>query len=260
MTLPATVVSREPCLRVAIHQPNFLPRLKVLQKLAYADVWCVLDSVQYCSREWQNRARVVAAHGDNKSFWLAVPVHRPKGSHSLIREVTIACPSATPQLIERTLFHALHRAPHWEAIEALLSTVAPVLETENLEALCVGITNALLGIVGRQPNIVLASSLPVTGEGSSLMAEICRYLGATTYLADSGGRNYLEPSHFNDVEVAWQNWSEPPDPSPGINSWRDVAGINYIARYGPERFAEQLLCGKFTRDHSWGYSAPCVSS
>ncbi|MBU6427323.1 WbqC family protein [Patescibacteria group bacterium] len=51
-------------LSVVVHQPNFLPRLKVLQKLAAADVWCVLDSVQYNPREWQNRARIVAVHGD----------------------------------------------------------------------------------------------------------------------------------------------------------------------------------------------------
>lgn len=44
---------------VAIHQPNLFPRLKILQKLALADIWIVLDNVQYCQREYQNRTLIV---------------------------------------------------------------------------------------------------------------------------------------------------------------------------------------------------------
>ena len=133
-------------LRVAIHQPNFLPRLKILQKLAYADVWCVLDNVQFCAREWQNRARIVTAHGNNESFWLSIPVHRPHGLRTRISEVVIAEPNLTELLVERTLLHSFHRAPHWAAIDDLFSAFKPLLATDNLTRLCVDTTCALLNI------------------------------------------------------------------------------------------------------------------
>ena len=91
-------------LRAVIHQPNFLPRLKVLQKIAAADIWVVLDSVQYCEREWQNRARLVALHGSNNSYWLSVPVHRPNGQETLIKDVTLVDPNKSVRLIKNTLF------------------------------------------------------------------------------------------------------------------------------------------------------------
>jgi WbqC-like protein family len=34
----------------AIHQPNFLPRLSTLAKLYAADIWIILDDVQFTRR------------------------------------------------------------------------------------------------------------------------------------------------------------------------------------------------------------------
>ena len=57
---------------VAIHQPNFLPRPKVLDKILSADLTIWLDNVQYVRREWQNRALVRDSSGGH--HWLSVPV------------------------------------------------------------------------------------------------------------------------------------------------------------------------------------------
>jgi hypothetical protein len=238
-------------LRVAIHQPNFLPRLNILQKLAYSDVWCVLDSVQYCKREWQNRARIVTAHGNNKSFWLTIPIRRTHRLDTLISDVVIAKPELTGLLVDQTLRHAFRRAPHWAAVDCLLSELQPLLATDNLTRLCVDTTCALLRIANRQPAVLLASSLPVTGKASNLIASLCRHLKATTYLADSGARKYLQPAGFEGIEVVWQNWHEPLELWPGISAWRNIAGINYLCRLGQEKFTQHLLSGEFAPEPTW---------
>lgn len=235
----------QPTIRLAIHQPNLLPRLKVLQKLAQADVWCVLDSVQYNAGEWQNRSRIVTFHGNNETFWLTIPVHRPYGRSTLIREITVAKPSIVDQRIKQTLFYAFRRAPYWNAIDEFLSNLKPVLTANNLVQFCVETTCFLLHIAGRQPTVLFSSSLPIIGKGSTLMAAICRHLNAASYLADSGAKNYLQSAHFTGIEVVWQDWCEPLEKWPGIKSWRDISNINYLARVGPERFKQHLLNCKF---------------
>ncbi|MFE6746426.1 WbqC family protein [Kitasatospora purpeofusca] len=47
----------------AIHRPNLLPRLSVMAKILAADVWVVLDDVQYARRDYQHRARLGALTG-----------------------------------------------------------------------------------------------------------------------------------------------------------------------------------------------------
>ncbi|MBI3637246.1 MAG: WbqC family protein, partial [Candidatus Rokubacteria bacterium] len=45
-------------MKVAIHQPHYLPWLGYLAKWAAADVFIVLDTVQYEKNGWQNRNRI----------------------------------------------------------------------------------------------------------------------------------------------------------------------------------------------------------
>lgn len=235
-------------MRVAVHQPNFLPRLKVLQKISAADVWVVLDSVQYCQREWQNRARIVTVHGNCCSFWLTIPVHLPDGQRTLIREVTIVDPVFTMRLVRRSLVQSLRRAPHWKSVEGVLKFVDATLEYESLTRFCVETTSALLDAAGVKPEIIYSSSLPVTGKASVLMAAICAHLHADEYLADSGAKGYLREDDFKGVEVLWQQWQEPAERWPGINEWRNMSAINYLCREGPDQFRTHIIGGRFVQE------------
>ena len=71
-------------MRVAIHQPHYLPWLGYFAKWAAADRFIFLDTVQYEKNGWQNRNRVKTPDGPR---WLTVPVHARLGTP--IREVTI---------------------------------------------------------------------------------------------------------------------------------------------------------------------------
>ena len=58
---------------VAAHQPHFLPWLGYLDKLAKADLFVVMDDLQYEAQNFQNRNRIKL---DTGAAWLTVPVER----------------------------------------------------------------------------------------------------------------------------------------------------------------------------------------
>src|SRR5687767_1581626 len=58
---------------VAAHQPSFLPWLGYLDKLAKADVFVVMDDLQYEAQNFQNRNRIKLNTG---AGWLTVPLER----------------------------------------------------------------------------------------------------------------------------------------------------------------------------------------
>jgi hypothetical protein len=184
-------------------------------------------------------------HGECHSQWLSVPVNRPGGRETLIKDVGLVEPGSTARMIKCTLLHAFRRAPYWNAVDRLLRSLDSRLLAKSLTELCVCSTLELLSIAGRRPETLLASRLPVEGNASSLIAEICKSLGAGEYLADSGARNYLKPEHFSGVDVLWQDWVEPQERSEGIDEWRNVSSVNYLCRFGPERFKKHLLEGRF---------------
>ncbi len=58
---------------VAAHQPSYLPWLRYLDKMAKADVFVVMDDLQYENQNFQNRQRVKLNSG---AAWLTVPLER----------------------------------------------------------------------------------------------------------------------------------------------------------------------------------------
>jgi len=63
---------REICkMIVAVHQPQYLPWLGYFAKIDRADLFVLLDNVQFKKNEWQNRNQIKAAGGPQ---WLTVPV------------------------------------------------------------------------------------------------------------------------------------------------------------------------------------------
>jgi len=56
---------------ITIHQPQYLPWLGYFDKARQADVFILLDDVQFKKNEWQNRNRIRTAQGWQ---WLTVPV------------------------------------------------------------------------------------------------------------------------------------------------------------------------------------------
>jgi len=93
----------------AIHQPQYLPWLGYFDKIDRADVFVLLDTVQYKKNEWQNRNRIKTATG---AQWLTVPVcyHYPE----LIKDVTINNRERWAHKHQQALRTNYAKAPYWE--------------------------------------------------------------------------------------------------------------------------------------------------
>lgn len=97
----------------AIHQPNFLPRLSTLAKLYAADIWVILDDVQFTRRDYQHRCCLPpVSNAQLPGRWLTIPVHLPGGRATLIRDVQLAEPGPTAKRVSGILRHYYRRSPH----------------------------------------------------------------------------------------------------------------------------------------------------
>lgn len=232
-------------MKVTIHQPNFFPRLKILQKLASADIWVVMDNVQYANHEWQNRTKLIPINSHQNDFWLTACVTCPNGKITFIKDVILASDKFVSKT-KQSLKSAFNKAPYYEQFEKYMENIYPYFSTQSLTELDVNITIELLKkTIGRVPKIIYASTLPVTGKKSSLVAAICEYVKADEYLCDSGGYRYLDVSVFSNTKIVWQKWQEPISKWNNIQAWRDISCINYLIREGEKKLIEHINSGEF---------------
>lgn len=189
---------------VAIHQPEYLPWLGYFEKMLRADVFVLLDNVQFTKGDYHNRTRVKGSGGVQ---WLSIPVH---GSISAkINEVKVA-----GHKWETKHWHSLvscySRAAFFEKLkdkfEAFYRQTAERLIDYDLGAI-----ELIAGALGIEKNWVLASELDAGGQKSDLVLNICRQLGANTYYSGRSGSTYLRKEDFDraGIKIEVQNFAHP---------------------------------------------------
>ena len=73
-------------IKVAIHQPEHFPYMGFFQKMEYADVFVIIDDVQYSKGNWQNRNRFLNKNNTDEFFTIQVEKNAYK---KLINEVEV---------------------------------------------------------------------------------------------------------------------------------------------------------------------------
>ena len=193
---------------VSINQPAYLPWLGYFERIAASDLHIVLDHVQFEKNSFTNRNKARTREG---STWLTVPI-ATKGHFGDLAISNLAFAANDPwrkkhwatlrMNYARAPFFAAY-APAYEALYAqdwagFMPMVRAFLE-QHLRDL--GITTPLR----------YSSELNVAGAKSELVLNLCRAVGADTYLSGALGRDYLDEPAFNaaGIAVRYQDFAHP---------------------------------------------------
>lgn len=218
---------------VTIHQPEHLPWLGFFDKIRQADVFVMLDHVQYRKNYFQNRNKIRAANG---ALWLTVPVLTKGNSEQPINEVQInnqgsprwreKCLASLIQHYRNTEFWSYHE----QFFERLYKTNWTRLVEINEAAI-----QYLLNAFSIDVKIVKSSEMNVEGQRVDLLLDICRRVGANTYLSGVSGKEYLDRKTFADagVEVQFQEFHHPIYRQAYEPFLPCMSSIDLLLNYGP---------------------------
>jgi hypothetical protein len=233
-------------MRVAVYQPQYLPRLHYVNRALDADVFVVLDSAQFTRKLKHHEPTGPAVH---PSYQAHAPIRLAGGRHLLtvpVRHQGARTSIAQAQVADRAEWVATHlrsihsgyaNAPHYRtlgpALAALLERDHASLAELNLRSLLWAIATLLpmdlpiseltldavnAGLAAqdhvRLGRIVVASSMDAERpdgqqQGNAWIAAVCHELGATEYLCGgTAAGNYMDKEFFNaqGIEPVIQSW------------------------------------------------------
>jgi len=194
---------------VVIHQPDFMPYLGFFQRFLTADLYIVLDHVQFVngtSRSWTHRDKIKTAAGER---WLTLSV-RKAARDTPINQVELSDKGGWIQSNLNLLAQNYRKAPHYEEImpvvEALYRSPPRLLADFNLRSI-----EMLMDLLDVRVPLVLSSSLQPNGQKNELLIDLLGKVGATHYLSGTGARDYMAPDLFRNagIEVLWQEFTHP---------------------------------------------------
>ena len=229
---------------VTIHQPHYLPWLGYLHRIARADLFVVLDHVQFERGNYQNRT-MVRINGEPR--WLTAPVVQRSQQERIVDKLLdnrLAGPRWWASTHFLTLRHAYREAGYLSAYAAELRGIYET-RFERLAQLNAALLDFLRDAFGIRTPLVRSSQLAPEGAKSDLILDICRRVGADTLLVGMGGsRDYLDRDAFAraGVKLAFQQFTHPVYPQCGAQPFvKGLSAIDMLLNCGPG--SARLLLG-----------------
>jgi len=191
---------------VAVHQPQYLPWLGYFDKIDRADIFVLLDNVQFKKNEWQNRNRIKTAQG---AQWLTVPV-RHKFSQ-LINQVKINDKDKWQHRQRQAIISNYKKASYWYLLEEFFEEIF-ASKWQYISQLNIHVVKKLAELLGITTPIFVASELgefPEDPDGR--LIALAKHFDADTYLAGGGGREYMNMEKYAEsgIEVIFQEYKHP---------------------------------------------------
>ncbi len=225
------------------HQPNYLPYLGLLHKISQADLFVIVDTVQFVKRGpfgFQNRAKIRTKTG---WCWLTVPVLTKGKFHQSIRETKINNKIPWQRKHWKSILLNYQGAPYFGRYGDFLEEIYN-RQWEYLADLNETIIRYLLKELGIKIKVVKASEVGPVGKGTDLIVDMCRKLGANTYLHGKHGRDYVDESKFREAGLRsiYQEFHHPVYGQQFGPFLPNMAGIDLLFNHGEESL--DILLGR----------------
>lgn len=226
---------------VAIHQLHYLPWLRYIDKIHRADVFIVLDDIQFNKNGWQNRNKIKSNSGP---LTLTVPVRAH--AHQKLNEVRIHNEIDWQKKHWRSLEQNYKNAPYF-------SDYAPFFKEtyathwDGLNDLNRHMLSFYIDALGIKTSIVYASDLNVPGGATERLVNLIKAVHGTTYYSGAYAlETYLDETLLdeNHIQLELQQWHPSEYPQLHGPFTPDLSVLDLLFNCGAESL--DALCAQAT--------------
>lgn len=230
---------------VTAHQATYLPWAGLFHKIACADVFAVFDVAQYESKSFEARNYIKTQQGP---LLLSVPVESSGHLEKIGSEIRII-PGRWTQKHIRSIEMAYSKAPYFIDYFPGLKEIISAGH-ERLIGLNCDLLRYLFSALGMNVTETYASAYQPVGEKSGLVLDLCRKMGATSYVFGAQGRGYADVPAFEaaGVKAFFQDYQHPVYDQPHGAFAPRMSVIDLLFSHGP-RSLDILMSGNASKDH-----------
>jgi hypothetical protein len=186
-------------------QPYFFPYLGYFELIARTDKWVIFDVVQYNSKSWMNRNRIL--HPTKGWQYVGVPVQKASRG-TLIKDILVKDLSAS---LERTLGQLQHykkHAPYFNEVTELVIKSFSSSKSDRLVDLDVAALVETCAYLTIPFNWSLCSEMNLQLDNikhpGQWALRISEELGANMYLNPPGGKEIFAPEEWDNAGIELQ--------------------------------------------------------
>jgi hypothetical protein len=221
---------------VVIHQPDFIPYLGFFHRLLHADLFIILDDVQFLRRGWHHRDMIKTKDGEK---WITLGIKKAP-QNTKIKDIDLNNEKWQEQhlnLIKQSYLKAQYFNEIFPIIEKTYSK-----KYEKMMDINLALIKMLLELFNIKIEIDFASNYNVESKSNQLLADLLTEVNATHYLSGIGAKDYFESLPFEkaNIEVIWQDFQHPVYPQLHGDFIPYLSSIDLFFNCGIEKSREIL--------------------
>jgi len=190
-------------MKITIHQANYFPYPGFFHKINQADVFVIQDDIKFVNKI-TNRNKIISSSGYT---WINVPIQ--KGHQSLpIMDVKINNEIPWKKINFKKVCAGYNKTKFFHLYKDFFENLYKK-EWNNIFDLNFETIKQVLIWLNIKTKIVIESELDVSGQHTERLVNVCKKLGADTYISGIGGKKYLDEKLFekNKIILKYQNYN-----------------------------------------------------
>ena len=168
-------------MKIAIHQPEHFPYIGFFQKMEEADLFVILDDVQFTKGNFQHRNRFL--NKNNQEEWFTISLEK-KPHHKLIKDLKTNDTIDWREKIIKQLYHNFN------------IDFSDIYSSSNLIDINLKSINYCRKKLNIDTPLIISSTLNIKTKGSQKLSDICKELKATEYISGQGAKKYIDKTLF----------------------------------------------------------------
>ena len=175
-------------MRIAFHQPNYLPNLSFFHKMQQVDLFVIPTKLQFVRREWHSRAKVMGNGGD---IMLTIPV--TGSNRQALSDARVEETAKWPRKHRQTLEMCYRKCIKDESLDRILAPYQKEMKSDYLTAFTLELIVIMKDLLGVETKLVVDSE--VEGQKHELLINLCEKYNAHEYLSGLGGKQYMDEEY-----------------------------------------------------------------
>lgn len=214
------------------HQPQFMPYIGILNKISKADIYIIVDHVQFVKKYFYNRTYIKV---NDTAQLLTVPVLTKGDSFAPINKVKVNHTEFWINKHLKSIRLAYQKAkyfePYFRKIEEIYSKRHEYLADFTSEMLIFFLCEFEL-----VEDIRFSSGMQLRGKKTDLLVELTRAVNGTTYLSGKGAKDYFDEELFNRSEYkhVFNEFKHPVYPQLGRTFLEGIGCVDLLFNCGKD--------------------------
>jgi hypothetical protein len=187
-------------MKVAIHQPNYLPWIGFFQKMALADIFVILDTVQFSKDSYTQRTKIRTKEG---WIWLTIPIEK-KYYFKPIKNISL------PEDEKWLKKHKMSIVSNYSKCKFIDTEFINEYYSGKFESLQRFNERGIFYLkdkFGIKTEIVRANELDIDAnlKSTDLLVDVMKKVGGNVYISGLGGGKYMDEEKFlmNNIKLEY---------------------------------------------------------